>query len=201
MVEEDSACLSVAMRVPMSTDHKGINKFSSREGPYNDVKSFLWRIYDSVIQSTLSRMYGNQYVFAVEISAPAFELSDCHPKDSWSQALGFQCLSMGGSGTSGCLVFQDKANGEKVAVTFGVHNWQAWVDLVTDSEETAQEIRDSYYADGGKRSVWTACDGSDSKRKDFNQRCAGARFERVPGITWYTFEASKHLYLSKVTID
>lgn len=190
MVDEDSACLSVAMRVCMSTDHKGINKFSSREGPYTEVKSILRRIYDSVVQLTLSRMHGNHYVFAVEINAPAFELSDYHPKDSWSEAMGFWCLSMGGSGTSGCLVFKDKTNGEKAAVTFGVHNWKAWVDIVTDTEETAEEIRDSYY--GGKRSVWTACDGLDSKRKYFKLRCAGAKFTGVPG---------KHLYISKVAID
>ena len=190
MVEEDSACLSVAMRVCMSTDHKDINKFSKRDGPYNEVKWFLRRIYDSVVQSTLSQMHGNHYVFAVETSAQAFEISDCHPKDSWKEELGFRCLSMPNSGTSGCLVFKDKVTGEKVAVTFGVHNWQPWIDLVTDSEETAEEIRDSYF--GGKRDVWIACDGLDSKRKYLNLRSARVKFNVVPG---------KRLYLSKVTVD
>ena len=190
MVEEDSACLSVAMRVCMSTDHKGINKFSSREGPYNDVKWSLRSIYDSVVQSTLSRIHGNGYVYAVETCAPAFEISDRHPKESWNEALGFLCLSMGGSGTSGCIVLKDKTNGDKVAVTFGVHNWQPWVDLVTNFEETAQEIRDSYY--GGKRDVWTACDGQDFKHRHLNRRSARVKFNVVPGSS---------LYLSKVTVD
>ena len=64
------------------------------------------------------------------------------------------------------------------------------IDLVTDFEETAEEIRDSYY--GGKRSVWTACDGLDSKVKYLNLRSARVKFNVVPG---------KNLYLSKVTID
>ena len=192
MVEEDSACLSIAMRVFMNVDHKGINKFSSREGPYNDVKCFLRGIYDdSVVQNALSRIHGNCYVYAVETNAPEFELSDCHPKDSWKEQLGFLCLSMGGSGTSGCIVLKDKTNGEKVAVTFGVHNWQPWIDLVTDFEETAQEIRDSYYGEG-KRDVWIACDGLDSKHKDLNGRSASAKFNNVLGTK---------VYLSKVTID
>ena len=191
MVEEDSACLSVAMHVCMSTDHKDINKFPSRGGPYNQVKWFLQRIYDSAVQSALSRIHGNHFVFAVETSAPAFELSDCHPKDSWKEELGFRCLSMPQSGTSGCLVFKDKVNREKVAVTFGVHNWKPWIDLVTNFEETAEEIRDSYYGEG-KRDVWTACDGLSFKRKNLNLQSARVKFNVVP---------DKTLYLSKVTVD
>lgn len=190
MVKEDSDCLSIAMRMWMSTDHKGINKFTSSQGPYNEATSwFLRRIYDSVVQSTLSQIHGNYYVFAVETSAPAFELSDSHPKDAWKEELGFQCLSLPNSGTSGCLVFKDKTNGDKFAVTFGVYKWKPWIDVVTDFKESAREIRNSYY--GGKRNVRTTCDFLDSKHKYLNLRSIRVRFTVVPG---------KPLYLSKITV-
>jgi hypothetical protein len=188
VVEEESACLSIATRVSLNVNHKDMNKFSDREGPYDDVKYCLQRIYDPLVESSLQKGNENHYVFAVKTSAPEFELSDYYPDDLWSNERDLLCLSMGSSGHSGCLVFQNKTSGEKVAATFGVHNYEPWVDLATNfGDETAQEIRDSYY--GGKRSVWSACNGSRYKSKPLKMaRSAAVMFDEVPGKRRYPSE-------------
>ena len=186
MVDEESACLSIATRVGLSADHKDMNKFSDREGNYDDVKYCLQRIYEPLVESEMKTE--DRYVFAVKTSAPGFELSEYHPNDSWSEERGLLCLTMGGSGTSGCIVFHNQTSGEKVAATFGVHNWEPWTDLATNfGDETAQEIRDSYY--GGKRDVWSACDGVRYKSRLLGtSRSAAVVFDEVPGRKRYPSE-------------
>jgi hypothetical protein len=49
-VDEESACLSIGTRVGLSADHKDINKFSDRKGPYDDVIYCLQRIYEPVVE-------------------------------------------------------------------------------------------------------------------------------------------------------
>jgi hypothetical protein len=85
-------------------------------------------------------------------------------------------------------MFQSKTSDERFAVTFGVHNWEPWEDIATDfGDETAQEIRDSYY--GGKRDVWSACDGV---RRKFKPLGAGKflylTFDEVVGRRRYPAE-------------
>ena len=160
MVQERSACLSIATRVALSANHKDINKFSKREGPYNEVKYYLQGIYESVAGVVEIPVENeSHYIFAVKTTAPEFDLVDCYPRDLWIIQKEVTRLSMGGSGTSGCIMFQKKTSRERFAVTLGVHNYAPWADIATNfGDETPQEIRDSFY--GGKRDVWSACNGS-----------------------------------------
>lgn len=162
MVQEPSACLSIATRVALSANHKDMNKFSDREGPYDDVKDCLQRIYESVMDSETPMENESHYIFAVKTTAPEFDLVDCYPSDLWMIEKDVIRLSMSGSGTSGCIMFQKKTSRERFAVTLGVHNYAPWADIATNfRDETPQEIRDSFYGGGnGKRSVWSACNGS-----------------------------------------
>ena len=158
MVGERSACLSISARVALNADHEDMNKFSDREGPYDDVKYSLQRIYDPLEESGLEEHEGHQN-FPVKINTPEFDILDYYPDDLWAVEKGVMWLSMVDSGTSGCVMFQEKSSGERFAVTLGVHNYAPWADVATNfGDETLQEIRDSFY--GGKRSVWSACNGS-----------------------------------------
>ena len=160
MVQEQSACLSIATRVALNANHKDMNKFSDREGPYEDVKYSLQRIYESVVDTESPMEDESHYIFAVKTTAPEFDLVDCYPSDLWTIERGVVRLSMGGSGTSGCIVFQKKTSREKFAVTLGVHNYAPWTDIATNfKDETPQEIRDSYYR-SGKRNVSSVTSGS-----------------------------------------
>ena len=147
----------------VNADHNDMNKFSDREGPYDDVKYYLQRMYDSVVMvvDAESPMEDeNHYIFAVKTTAPEFDLVDCYPNHLWTIAKRVIRLSMGGSGTSGCIVFQKKTSRERFAVTLGVHNFAPWADITTNfTDETPQEIRDSYYG-SGKRNVSSLCNGS-----------------------------------------
>jgi len=164
VVQERSACLSIATRVALSANHKDINKFTDREGPYDDVKFCLQRIYEAVASAESPMENESHYIFAVKTTAPEFDLVDCFPSDSWTIEKEVMRLSMGGSGTSGCIMFQKKASRERFAVTLGVHNYAPWADIATNfRDETPQEMRDSFY--GGKRDVWSACNGSRSMSK------------------------------------
>jgi hypothetical protein len=162
VVEERSACLSIAMRVAVNADHNDMNKFSDRQGPYDEVKYCLQRIYDSlvVVDAESSMEDENHYIFAVKTTAPEFDLVDYYPNDLWTIERGVIRLSMGGSGHSGCIMFQKKTSRERFAVTLGVHNYAPWTDIATNfKDETPQEIRDSYYG-RGKRNVSSVCNGS-----------------------------------------
>jgi hypothetical protein len=159
VVQERSACLSIATRVALIANHKDMNKFSDREGPYDEVKYCLQRIYESVMDAEPPMENEGHYIFAVKTTAPEFDLVDCYPSDLWTIEKEVMRLSMGGSGTSGCIMFQKKTSRERFAVTLGVHNYAPWADIATNfRDETPQEIRDSFY--GGKRDVWSACNGS-----------------------------------------
>ena len=160
MVQERSACLSIATRVALSVNHKDMNKFSKREGPYDEVKHCLQKIYESVADVELTGENESHYIFAVKTTAPEFDLVDCYPSDLWIIQKEVMRLSMGGSGTSGSIIFQKKAGRERFAVTLGVHNYAPWTDIATHiGDETPQEIRDSYYG-SGKRNVSSAWNGS-----------------------------------------
>jgi hypothetical protein len=160
VVQEHSACLSIATRVALNANHKDMNKFSDREGPYEDVKYSLQRIYESVVDAESPMEDESDYIFAVKTTAPEFDLVDCYPSDLWTIERGVVRLSMGGSGTSGCIMFQKKTSRERFAVTLGVHNYAPWTDIATNfKDETPQEIRDSYYG-RGKRNVSSVCNGS-----------------------------------------
>jgi hypothetical protein len=92
----------------------------------------------------------------VKINTPGFDILDSYPGDLWGVEKGLMRPSIGGSGTSGCVMFQNKSSRERFAVTLGVHNNAPWADVATNfGEEALQEIRDSFY--GGKRD---ACNGS-----------------------------------------
>ncbi|KAG2341599.1 hypothetical protein BDR05DRAFT_965313 [Suillus weaverae] len=56
---------------------------------------------------------------------------------------------MGGSGTSGALRFKNGA-GEEFLVTLGIHNYNAWCDVVTDLApgDTGLKIHTEYYTEG-----------------------------------------------------
>jgi hypothetical protein len=160
VVQERSACLSIATRVALNANHKDMNKFSDREGPYDDVKYSLQTIYEYVADAESPIEDESHYIFAVKTTAPEFDLVDCYPSDLWTIEKEVIRLSMGGSGTSGCIMFQKKTSRERFAMTLGVHNYAPWADVATSfGDETPQEIRDSYYGTG-KRNVWSVCDGS-----------------------------------------
>jgi hypothetical protein len=159
VVGDQSACLSIATRVALDADHEDMNKFSDREGPYDDVRYSLQRIYDPLVESGIANEDNGHYIFSVKMNTPGFDILECYPSDLWGVEKGATRLSMGGSGTSGCIMFQSKTSTERFAVTLGVHNYAPWADVATNfGDETPQEIRDSFY--GGKRNVWSACNGS-----------------------------------------
>ena len=159
MVGDQSACLSIATRVALDADHEDMNKFSDREGPYDDVRYSLQRIYDPLVESGIANEDNGHYIFPVKMNTPGFDILEFYPSDLWGVEKGSTRLSMGGSGTSGCIMFQSKTSTERFAVTLGVHNYAPWADVATNfGDETPQEIRDSFY--GGKRNVWSACNGS-----------------------------------------
>ena len=177
----------------LNADHEGMNKFSDPEGPYSEVKHCLQKIYDPLVNSGSPMNNEAQYIFDVKINTPGFDLLDCYPTESWSEANGLIRLSMGGSGTSGCLMFMNKATREKFAVTLGVHNYAPWEDIATTfGDESAEDIRDSFYGNGrskGKRNVWDACDGLYRKSDDLMQdRSVVVTFEVVEGKKRYPTE-------------
>ena len=159
MVDEQSACLSTATRVALNADHEDMNKFFDRDGRYDDVKYSLQRIYDPLVESGVPKENEGHYIFPLKMNTPGFDILESYPSDLWGVRKGVMRLSMSGSGTSGCIMFQSKTSSERFAVTLGVHNWAPWADIATNfGDETPQEIRDSFY--GGKRDVWSACNGS-----------------------------------------
>ena len=159
MVGELSACLYYSTRVALNASHEDMNKFSDRKGPYGNVKYCLQGIYDPLVGSGVPEEDEGHYEFPVKINAPGFDILDSYPGDLWGVEKGVMWLSMVGSGTSGCVMFQDNSGGERFAVTLGVHNHAPWADVATNfGDETPQEISDSFY--GGKRNVLSACNGS-----------------------------------------
>ena len=160
VVPERSACLSMATRVALNANHKEINKFSVREGPYDDVKYFLQRIYESVMDTESPMEDEGHFIFAVKTTAAEFDLADCYPSNFWTIEKEMMRLSIGGSGTSGCITFQSKTSREKFAVTLGIHNYVPWAAVATNfGDETLREIRDSYYG-SGKRNTSSVVVGS-----------------------------------------
>jgi len=191
VVDQRSACLEIGMRLGLDSDHEDMNKFSDPHGPYSEVKDRLQRIYDPLVNSGASA--GSQYTFDVKIDTPGFDLFDCFPTESWAEVNGLMRLSMGGSGTSGCLMFRNRITREKFAVTFGVHNYEPWEDVATRfGDETAEDIRDSFYDKGkskGKRNVWDACDKVHRKSDILmKERSVVASFEVVEGQKRYPAE-------------
>ena len=65
---------------------------------------------------------------------------------TWTEANDELTLSMGGSGTSGTLRFQNEA-GERFTVALGVHNYVRWCDIVTNlaKDQTGLVINPQYY--------------------------------------------------------
>jgi hypothetical protein len=88
VVDETSACLSIAMRVGLNVNHKDMNKFSDREGPYDEVKYCLQRIYDPLVKSELTKDIETYQAFTLETTALGLELSDPHPNDVSSKEQG-----------------------------------------------------------------------------------------------------------------
>ena len=167
MVQERSACLSIATRVALSVNHKDMNKFSRREGPYDDVKYCLQGIYESTLDVEVPAENENDYIFAVKMTAPEFDLVGCHPSDQWTIGKEVMRLSYDHSGFCGCIMFQKKSSRERFAVTLGVHNYVPWAYIATNfGDETPQDIRDSF---SGRRDVWAACDGSRYKSKPLTE--------------------------------
>ncbi|KAJ8517586.1 hypothetical protein ONZ45_g5253 [Pleurotus djamor] len=72
---------------------------------------------------------------------------------TWTDVGGKQVLTMGGSGTSGILRFNDK--NEYFTVALGVHNYKHWVDVTTGltSNSTATVLHKDYYTSGKRASV------------------------------------------------
>jgi hypothetical protein len=165
-----------------------MNKFSDREGPYDDVKYCLRRIYDPLVKSGVTKEDDGRYIFTVKLNTPGFDILESYPSDLWRVEKGVTRLSMGGSGTSGCIMFQSKTK-ERFAVTLGVHNWAPWADVATNfGDETPQEIRDSYYG-GEKRDVWSACNGSRNMSKTLMAgRSVNLTFDQEMGESRYPTE-------------
>jgi hypothetical protein len=137
-----------------------MNKFSKREGPYDDVKYSLQGIYESALNVESPAENESHYIFAVKTTAPEFDLVDCYPSDLWIIEKEVIRMSLDHSGVCGCIMFQNKASRERFAVTLGVHNYAPWADIATNfGDETPQDIRDSFSSEG-KRDVWSACNGS-----------------------------------------
>jgi Fungal fruit body lectin len=175
--------------VSLNADHKDMNKFSNRKGPYDEVIYCLQRIYKPLlVESDAPRECEQDYVFVVKMNTPGFDIFDLFPTEFWSEAKGVMYLSMGGSGTSGCLIFQDKATMERFAVTLGVHNYAPWGDVATNfGDETAQDIRVSYYG-RGKRNVSGVCDGRRKSRTLMAEKSVVLTFEDVEGKKRYSAE-------------
>ncbi|RWA08697.1 hypothetical protein EKO27_g6400 [Xylaria grammica] len=72
---------------------------------------------------------------------------------SWFNSDGVLKLTMGGSGTSGMLRYQNDAGEEPFTVVMGVHNYKPWVHIIPDvpRNETCVVLLPQYYA-GGKYS-------------------------------------------------
>jgi hypothetical protein len=68
---------------------------------------------------------------------------------TWCESCETHVLKMGGSGTCGSLRFAADTNDEKFIVTFGVHNYKRWGDIVTNltNAETGVIITPQYYDD------------------------------------------------------
>ena len=173
----------------LDADHEGMNKFSDPLGPYNEVKHCLQKIYDPLVNPGVPTGNETQYEFDVKMNTPGFDLFDCYPTESWSEANGLIRLSMGDSGTSGCLMFMNTTTREKFAVTLGVHSYEPWEDIATMfGDETVQEIRDSFYGEG-KRNTWSTCDGLHRKFESLmNERSVVVTFEVVEGSKRYPTE-------------
>ena len=129
-----------------------------------------------------------RYDFSVNASLDkhGFSISETYPSDSWDKGMH---LSIGGSGTSGTLVFQNET-GEKFAVTLGVHNYGVWTDVVTDfGNETAQSIRDSYYTEGGRGGqLWRNLDRISASLKEGKLVSVSIRKRRIAKKTDYMAE-------------
>jgi len=194
VVEQRSACLEIGVCMSLDSDHEDMNKFSDLQGPYNGVRNCLQVIYDPLVNSGASMGNEAQYIFDVKMNTPGFDLFDCFPTESWREVDGLMRLSMGDSGTSGCLMFRNRDTGEKFAVTLGVHNYAPWEDIATKfGVESVQDIRDSFYGHGrsrGKRDVSTACDGLHHKSGILMARSVLVSFEVVEGRTRYPTEVA-----------
>jgi hypothetical protein len=64
-------------------------------------------------------------------------------------------LTMGGSGTSGCLRFERKS-GKPFLVAVGVHNYKRWCHIVTDlsKSDTTHTILPTYYGGIRDENLW-----------------------------------------------
>ena len=65
---------------------------------------------------------------------------------TWDEVNDTHILTIGGSGTSGCLRFVADT-GENFIVTLGVHNYKPWGDIVTklSNDQTGVKINPEYY--------------------------------------------------------
>ncbi|PHH71788.1 hypothetical protein CDD82_6336 [Ophiocordyceps australis] len=65
---------------------------------------------------------------------------------SWTSCSYEPVLTMGGSGTSGCIRFVADT-GENFIVAIGVHNYKPWGDIVTklDTNQTGVKLLPEYY--------------------------------------------------------
>ena len=176
----------------LNADHEDMNKFSDTEGPYDDVKYCLQRIYDPLVESGIPEESKSHYIFLVKINTPGFEISESYPDDLWGVVKGVTRLSMGGSGTSGCIMFQSKTSEEKFVVTLGSHNYITWVAVATNfGDETLEQIRDSYYRKG-KRNTPSVVVGSRYVSKTLMEG-------RSVHVTWDQ-EVDKNRYPTEVIV-
>jgi hypothetical protein len=167
-----------------------INKFTSRGGPYDDVKFCLQKIYDPLMESENPKKNENCYIFDVNTRTPGFDILDCYPSDLWSEEKGAMSLSMANSGTSGSIMFENKTSKERFAVTLGVHNYYPWSSIATNfGDETTQDIRDSFYG-SGKRNNSSDWDASRHKSAPLRApgRSAVLIFDEVEGKKRYPTE-------------
>ncbi|BBM99608.1 hypothetical protein MPTK1_1g22390 [Marchantia polymorpha subsp. ruderalis] len=73
---------------------------------------------------------------------------------TWRDVDGEQILTMGESGTSGLLRFENP-QGDFFLVAVGVHNYKRWCDIVPDlkSTETGTAIHPTYYDNGPRNEM------------------------------------------------
>ncbi|KAJ3890649.1 hypothetical protein GG344DRAFT_77642 [Lentinula edodes] len=152
VVDEEYACIDSFQRISCNSTHKGLNKFSERNGEYRDIYRSIQRAYASILaRSKLDNYANSEYAFFCKITGEGFLVFD-HDEACVRQTDTEWIIYQRGSGHSCTLLFQYEKTQTKIAVTMGVHNYAPWVFVSTDVEtETAVQITASFYDDKGKR--------------------------------------------------
>ncbi|KAJ3861676.1 hypothetical protein EV359DRAFT_84085 [Lentinula novae-zelandiae] len=150
VVDEEYACIDSFQRISCNSTHKGLNKFSERNGEYRDIYRSIQRAYTPIVaRSKLDNYANSEYAFFCKITGDGFLVFD-HDEACVRQTDSEWIIYQRGSGHSCTLLFQHEKTQTKIAVTMGVHNYAPWVFVSTDVE-TETAVQTSFYDDKGKR--------------------------------------------------